>query len=173
MNTLSTNNSCIALFVYFCLLIGSASAAQSPAVDSPVSPSTQAPATPDQQGAGTTPFNPTQEVAGEVPRGPALDVGPAKLRIGGYLGLTALYRSTNGGGGVGTNFASIPYGDKLEGSLSEMRLSAQSSRITIRVDADFPEARPRFRRLSGYFEMDFNGSVSGTIAVTTTGADSA
>src|SRR4051794_9499544 len=55
--------------------------------------SAQQPA-PAQPPAGAPPLNPTQEVAGESPQGPALDLGPAKLRIGGYLGLTAIYRST-------------------------------------------------------------------------------
>jgi hypothetical protein len=123
---------------------------------------TQPPATPEP------PHNPTQEVAGEQARGPALDVGPAKLRIGGYLGVTGIYRSTNSGGGPGTNFATTPYVDTLQGSVSEFRLSAQSSRISIRVDAPFPEAR--FRNLSGYFEMDFSGATPGNIAVTSSSA---
>jgi len=127
-------------------------------------------AAPDQQPPVERPLNPTQEVAGATPQGPSLAVGPAQLRVGGYLGLTAFVRSTNGGGGVGTNFASIPYADTLQGNVSETRLSAQSSRITLRVDADFPEGKPRFRKLAGYFEMDFNGSVSGSIAVTSTSA---
>jgi hypothetical protein len=84
--------------------------------------------------------------------------------------VTGLYRSTNGGGGTGTSFASIPYGDQLQGNASESRLTSQASRITLRVDAEFPEDRPRFRKLSGYFEMDFNGAVSGTVAVTSTSA---
>ena len=117
-----------------------------------------------------SPLNPTQEVAGEKTEGPAITVGSAQLRVGGYLGVTGLYRSTNGGGGTGTSFASIPYKDQLQGNVSESRLTAQASKISLRVDADFPEDRPRFRKLSGYFEMDFNGAVSGTIAVTSTSA---
>ena len=119
--------------------------------------------------AGEPPANPTQEIAREQPEGPALAVGPAQLRIGGYLGVTGIYRSTNSGGGVGTSFASIPYEDTVQGHVSETRLSAQSSRISLRVDADFPEPETRFRRLSGYFEMDFNGTTPGTVAVTSTG----
>jgi hypothetical protein len=111
------------------------------------SPSSQQPAQPTQR-----PLNPTQEVAGEVAEGPSIAVGPAQLRIGGYLGVTGLYRSTNAGGGTGTSFASFPYEDELQGNVSESRLTAQASRITIRVDADFPEGRPRFRKLGGYFE---------------------
>jgi hypothetical protein len=129
------------------------------------SPAGQQPAQPVER-----PLNPTQEVAGEVAEGPAIAVGPAQLRLSGYLGVTGFYRSTNGGGGTGTSFASIPYEDQIQGNVSESRLTAQASRITVRVDADFPEDRPRFRKLSGYFEMDFNGEVSGTVAVTSTSA---
>jgi hypothetical protein len=118
--------------------------------------------------AGQQPQNPTQEIAREQPEGPALEIGPARLRVGGYLGLTGIYRSTNSGGGIGTSFASIPYEDKVQGNVSEARLSAQSSRISLRVDADFPEQRPRFRRLSGYFEMDFGGTTPGSVAVSST-----
>jgi hypothetical protein len=114
------------------------------------------------------PHNPAQEIAGRQPEGAALDVGPAKLRIGGYVGVTGIYRSTNSGGGPGTAFATIPYEDTLQGNVSETRLTAQSTRLSVRVDAPFPEAR--FRSLSGYFEMDFSGATPGTIAVTSTSA---
>ena len=52
--------------------------------------------------------------------------------------------------------------------MSETRLSAQSSRISLRVDAEFPEPDTRFRKLSGYFEMDFSGTTPGAVAVTST-----
>jgi hypothetical protein len=116
----------------------------------------------------TPPHNPGQEVAGERAEGPALDMGPARLRVGGYLGVTGIYRSTNSGGGPGTNFATTPYDDTLPGSVSETRLSAQSSRLSIRVDAAFSEAR--FSRLAGYFEMDFSGATPGNIAVSSSSA---
>ena len=163
----------------FCFLVAASSAGQAlpNAASSDPQPhaSEQAPQSPSSTVQPQTqpverPLNPTQEVAGEVAEGPALPVGAAQLRIGGYLGVTGLYRSTNGGGGTGTSFASIPYKDTLQGNVSESRLTAQASRITLRVDADFPEDRPRFRKLGGYFEMDFNGAVSGTIAVTSTSA---
>ena len=109
-----------------------------------------------------------QEIAREEPEGPALDVGPARLRVGGYLGVTGIYRSTNSGGAPGTAFGTTPYADTLQGNVSETRLTAQSSRLSIRVDAPFPEAR--FRSLSGYFEMDFSGTTPGNIAVTSSSA---
>jgi hypothetical protein len=118
----------------------------------------QHPTVPDRK-----PLNPTQEIAGEKPEGNALEVGPAKLRIGGYLGLTGLYRSTNSGGGPGTAFATTPYADQVQGNVSEARLTAETSRLSLRVDAEFPE---NSRRLSGYFEMDFSGNAPGNVAVT-------
>ena len=118
--------------------------------------------------AAPTPPQSDSEIAREQPEGPSLAVGPARLRIGGYVGLHGIYRSTNSGGGVGTNFATIPYADSVQGNVSESRLSAQASRLSIRVDADYPEG-PRFNRLSGYFEADFAGSTPGNVAVTTSG----
>jgi len=154
---------CLAVAV-LCLASASASAGQDAAA---------APQAPAQQTAGQQPLNPSQELAKEEPEGGALQVGPAELRVGGYLGLTAVHRSTAGGGGVGTDFESIPYPDTLEGNVSETRFSAQQSRITLRVDAPVPEKPeeprgrwPHFKRLSGYFEMDFNGTTPGTVAVT-------
>jgi hypothetical protein len=143
-----------------CCSFASISAGQDVSVCTPPPASAQG-AKPAQQ-----PANPAQEVASEQPEGPALAVGPARIRLGGYLGVTGVYRSTANGGGTGTNFATIPYEDKVLGNVSETRLSAQSSRLSLRVDADFPESETRFRRLSGYFEMDFGGTTPGTVAVT-------
>ena len=143
----------IALGFGFFLVIAGSSAAQ----------------TPSGQPADQKPLNPTQEIAKEQAEGPAIEAGPAKIRVGGYVGVHGIYRSTNSGGGVGTSFGSIPYADTVRGNVSEARLSAQASRLSLRVDADFPQG-PRFRRLSGYFEMDFAGSTPGNIAVTTSGA---
>ncbi len=135
----------------------------------PAAPLTDtAPATPAQPPPTLEerPLNPTQEIAGQQAEGSALEVGAVELRIGGFLGLTGLYRSTNSGGRPGTSFASIPYADGVEGNVSEARLSAESSRLSLRVDAVFPEAGERFNRLSGYFEMDFNGNAPGNTAIT-------
>jgi hypothetical protein len=104
-------------------------------------------------------------VASETPAGPALLAGPTEIRIGGYLGVTGIYRSTSSGGGTGTSFATIPYDDTADGNLSETRLTAQASRLSIRVNAAPAENRAT---LAGYFEMDFAGTTPGNVAVTTT-----
>jgi hypothetical protein len=108
-------------------------------------------------------LNPTQEIAKETPEGPALVAGPTEIRIGGYLGVTGIYRSTNSGGGIGTNFGTIPYSGRVPGEVSESRLSAQGSRLSVRIDA---APAPDRAKLAGYFEMDFNGFTPGTVAVT-------
>ena len=125
-----------------------------------------APVDQPEQPPQTPPLNPTQEVASETPAGPSIAFGPLQIRLGGYLGVTGIYRSTNSGGGVGTSFASTPYQDRLEGEVSEARLSAQTSRLSLRVDVDFRDSSTRLSRLGGYFEMDFAGSTPGTVAVT-------
>jgi hypothetical protein len=121
----------------------------------------QTPAAPPEQ-------IPTQEVAGEAPSGPAIEAGPTEIRIGGYLGLSGIYRSTASGGGPGANFASIPFDDTVMGNVSETRLTAQASRLSIRVNA---APAPNRSTLAGYFEMDFAGSVPGNVAVTSGSAD--
>jgi hypothetical protein len=129
---------------------------------------TPAPATAPNQQAEPEILPPQQEIAGRVPTIPAFPVGPAKFRIGGYLGLTGIYRSTNSGGNTGTSFNSIPYKDTVQGNVNETRLSPQASRLSLRVDADFPEPNraPILRKLAGYFEMDFGGVTPGTVTLT-------
>ena len=155
---------------WLCLAATGATQSTTPApAAQPPSPAQPAPTTASAQTPpAQPPHNPGQEIAGAKAEGASIDVGPAQLRIGGYLGVTGLYRSTNSGGGPGTSFATIPFDDTLQGNVSETRLTAQASRISIRVDAPFPEAR--FTRIAGYFEMDFNGATSGNIAVTSTSA---
>ena len=112
-------------------------------------------------------INPTQEIARETPEGPAIVAGPTEIRIGGYVGVTGVFRSTADGGGIGSNFATIPFSDTADGNLSEFRLSAQASRLSIRVNA---APAPDRATLAGYFEMDFNGTVPGNVGVTSNSA---
>jgi hypothetical protein len=124
--------------------------------------------TPPGQPAEQKPLNPTQEIAKEQAEGPALEAGPAKSGLAAMSACTAFIDRPTAAA-ASAPASRIPYADTLRGNVSEARLSAQASRLSIRVDADFPQG-PRFRRLSGYFEMDFAGSTPGNIAVTTSGA---
>jgi hypothetical protein len=49
------------------------------------------------------------EIADVTPTTPALELGPAKIRLIGYPALTSVWRSTNNGGNVATNFNNIPF----------------------------------------------------------------
>lgn len=93
---------------------------------------------------------------------------PLQLRIGsatitpvGFMDFTAVYRSTNPGSGIGTNFGSIPFNSAVNGNISEFRLSAQNSRVGFRVDAKVHGAN-----VLGYLESDFLGFVPTNAAVT-------
>ena len=104
------------------------------------------------------------EIADVTPTTPALQLGPAKIRLIGYPALTTVWRSTNNGGNVATNFNNIPFNNTVPGTTSEFRLSAQSTRLAIRVDADLKSSYT-----AGYFEMDFVGAPVGGNLVTQSG----
>src|SRR5580765_8513313 len=79
----------------------------------------------------------------------SIHLGDADFLIGGFLDATAIVRSTNVGSGIGTSFGSIPFGNTPAGNLSETRLSAQNSRLTLAVTSKVGRAA-----LKGYLEAD-------------------
>lgn len=92
----------------------------------------------------------------------SFQIGSAHITPIGFVDLTSIWRSTNLGSGLGTNFGGIPYENTTQGKLTELRLTAQSSRIGSRVDANVKGAR-----VTAYWESDFNGLVPGNAAVNT------
>ncbi len=80
----------------------------------------------------------------------------------GFLDLTTIIRDRNVGSGVGTNFASSPYPDTTNGHLSELRFTAQNSRLGVRLDAHHGGAD-----VLGFIETDFAGFAPGNVPVTT------
>ena len=91
--------------------------------------------------------------------------GHGRLAPGGWVDLTGYFRSTDVGSGLGTSFASIPLNNTVQGGLSESRLTAQSSRISVRADEDFGSTR-----VFGYAEADFNGYLPSNAYVSTNSA---
>ncbi len=89
-----------------------------------------------------------------------LKVGDAYITPVGFMDFTSVYRSHAAGGGIGTNFGSIPYGNVFQNKLSEERLSMQNSRIGLRVDALVKGAH-----VIGYLETDFLGNNPGNVSV--------
>lgn len=98
---------------------------------------------------------PKQLAAGEQKPAAAplsLRIGNADFTPGGYLEFTSIFRSTNVGSGVGTNFGGIPFNDTGPGKLTESRFSAQKSRVSLTVTAN-----PGKQQVTGYVEADFLG----------------
>jgi len=90
----------------------------------------------------TTPASPLQ-----------FHIGDATITPVGFMDITNTFRSTNSGTSLQTNFGSIPYNNTLpQGRLTENKISAENSRLGLRVDA-----KVRGANVLGYFEGDFVG----------------
>lgn len=89
----------------------------------------------------------------------SLRIGTAYITPVGFLDFTAVFRSTNNGSSIGTNFGSIPFNNSPAGKLTETRFSAQNSRVGARIDADVKGAH-----VIGWVESDFLGFVPGNAA---------
>lgn len=88
-------------------------------------------------------------------------IGGAEFSPLGFLDFTSVYRSTDVGSGIGTSFGSIPFnGSSPAGEMSELRFSAQNSRIGLKVDAS-----PGDFKLRGYVEADFLGNAAANVFV--------
>jgi hypothetical protein len=91
----------------------------------------------------------------------ALHIGDSDITIGGFMDATAVIRSTNPGTGLGTSFGSLPFSNSPTGSLSETRLSAQNSRVTLTATSKAGTAA-----IKGYLEADFLGNAATNLDVT-------
>lgn len=88
--------------------------------------------------------------------------GNASLTPGGWVDFTSYFRSRDVGSGLGTSFASIPFDNTVQGGLSELRFTAQNSRMTLRADETFGATR-----VFAYAEADFNGYLPANAYVST------
>ncbi len=110
---------------------------------------------------------PSEALGANPQNKPPEETSPLRFRIGsaditpvGFMDFTSVWRSKDGGSGIGTNFASIPYGSSFQNNLSEFRLSMQNSRIGFRVDAEVKGGH-----VIGYMESDFLGANPQNVAV--------
>jgi hypothetical protein len=83
-------------------------------------------------------------------------IGAAEFYPLGFMDATSIFRTTNmttqGGGSIGTSFGAIPFNNTVLGRSSEVKFSAQNSRIGLRTHAKFGDAD-----VTGYLESDFLG----------------
>ena len=95
-------------------------------------------------------------------------IGRATFTPGGFLDLTGVFRTKTVGSGIATTFGTIPY--KVAASypaagLSELRISEQNTRLSLRVDSEVGSAK-----VFGFVETDFLGNNAATMDVTSNSA---
>ena len=91
-----------------------------------------------------------------------LKLGSATFTPGGWIDFTSIYRTTDVGSGFTTALATIPFNNTTQGGLSENRLTAGNSRLSLRVDEAIGKVK-----VYGYGEIDFNGTAPGNVYVST------
>ncbi|MGC1105279.1 MAG: hypothetical protein WA876_01960 [Candidatus Acidiferrales bacterium] len=124
--------------------------------------------------AAATPTTPAGTDAAAAPAAKVLDqpdqddqsplffkIGGAEFSPLGFMDFTSVFRSTDVGSGIGTSFGSIPFnGASPAGQSSEVRFSAQNSRIGMKVDAN-----PGDFKVRGYIEADFLGNAAANLEI--------
>ena len=103
---------------------------------------------------GTGIVQPLPQAEGQKGESPlSFKIGSADIRLGGFVDIENIFRTTNTQNNIATNFAAIPFSDTPQGQLSEYRLTAQFSRFSIHVSDKFGD-----NDVTGYCEADFSGN---------------
>ena len=94
-------------------------------------------------------------ISGDKNKSPlSFKIGSADFTPGGWADITGIFRSVDIGSGTGTTFQAIPFNTTLpNAALSEFRFTAQTSRISMKVDAPINDST----KVTAYIESDFNG----------------
>src|SRR5260370_23078977 len=100
--------------------------------------------------------------AAEKPKSSPLSfrIGEAEFTPGGFVDFTTVFRSTNTGNPIGTNFNAIPFSNTIGGHLTELRMTAQHSRLSLKMNTKYGE-----NNITGYVEADFNGNDAANVFV--------
>ncbi|MBZ5701490.1 MAG: hypothetical protein LAN84_06555 [Acidobacteriia bacterium] len=102
----------------------------------------------------------TQEKPKESPL--SVRIGGAEFTPGGFADFTAFFRTTNLGSGIGTSFGALPFNNQIQGHLSEVRLTSQTSRLSLKVTGKYGE-----NDMTGFMEMDWLGNDAANAFVVT------
>src|SRR5271155_4072686 len=109
-----------------------------------------------------------QQAAGGIQQAnegtPTFRLGSADIRLGGFVDIENIYRTTNTQNNIATNYAAIPFNNTPQGNLSEYRLTAQFSRFNIRVTDKIGDTD-----VAGYCEADFSGNDATNVYQTVNG----
>jgi hypothetical protein len=97
-----------------------------------------------------------------------LTLGPVDLTVGGFVDTMNTYRTTNTGNESSTSFGAIPFPNTIAGNISEDRITANNSRLSLTADSTFDWGGQPVRAV-GYFEGDFLGNDPTNVFVTANG----
>ncbi len=93
-----------------------------------------------------------EQAKSQVPLG-SIKLGDAILTLGGFVDFENIFRTTNTQSNIATNFGSIPYNNTAQGRVTELRTTAQFSRLNVKVTDSF-----HGNDITGYVEGDFGGN---------------
>ncbi|GAN59299.1 hypothetical protein ACI01nite_16500 [Acetobacter cibinongensis] len=111
----------------------------------------------------SSPSSITQTSVDHLP--PIFSIGGISVKLGGFIELSNIWRDSNMTAGPATAWGSFPYANSPNHGLSEERLSAQLSRVSILMEANPTNAI----RLQAYIESDFGGAAGTSNSVQISG----
>ena len=88
-------------------------------------------------------------------------IGSTEFTPGGFVDFENVFRTTNSGSIITTNFGAIPFSNTPQGHLTENRTTAQFTRLDLKVTGRYGATD-----VLGYAEMDFNGNDVGNVFAT-------
>ena len=94
----------------------------------------------------------------------SFQVASAQFTLGGTVDLAGIFRASNTGNADATSFGSIPYENTVQGRLSEWRMSAGRSRLSLKVADQLGGTA-----VVGYAEGDFAGNSAANLFVNCNG----
>lgn len=80
-------------------------------------------------------------------------IGGADFTPGGFVDFENVFRTTNSGSTISTNFGAIPFSSQPQGHLTEFRTTGQYSRFNLKIGTRF-----KGNDVTAYLEGDFNGN---------------
>ncbi len=89
-------------------------------------------------------------------------IGGTEFTPGGFVDFENVFRTTNSGSAVSTNFGTIPFSNVAAGHLTEFRTTGQYSRANLKITGKYAG-----NDITGYIEADFNGNDAATVFQTT------
>lgn len=110
---------------------------------------------------GTTNAAQVSEVNDEEKSPLSWRIGKMDFTPGGFLDFTTVFRSTNTGNTLGTGFGTNPFSNTIAGHMTEMRMSSQNSRLSLKAHGKMGD-----NDITGYVEVDFLGNDPANVFVT-------